>query len=53
MLTWLEDNGYLPANSSLTDISYGFEICSTGASRQAGDVLGRKHSGPWAWCRGE
>jgi len=29
MLTWLEDHGYLPHGSGLTDISYGFEICST------------------------
>ena len=38
MLTWLEDNGYPPPNSSLTDISYRFEICST---EQAGDVFGQ------------
>ena len=33
MLTWLEDNGkgkYLPRNSGLTALSFGFEICSTG-----------------------
>jgi len=30
MLNWLETNGYLPASSTLTDISYGWEICSTG-----------------------
>lgn len=33
MLRWLETNGngkYLPANSSLTALSFGFEICSTG-----------------------
>jgi hypothetical protein len=30
MLTWLEGHGYLPSSSTLTDISYGWEICSTG-----------------------
>jgi hypothetical protein len=30
MLTWLVHHGYLPQRSGLTDISYGFEICSTG-----------------------
>lgn len=30
MLTWLQDHGYLPQKSTLTDISYGWEICSTG-----------------------
>jgi hypothetical protein len=30
MLQWLESNGYLPKTSTLTDISYGWEICSTG-----------------------
>jgi hypothetical protein len=30
MLTWLEVHGYLPSGSGLTDVSYGFEICSTG-----------------------
>jgi hypothetical protein len=30
MLTWLISHGYLHRGSSLTDISYGFEICSTG-----------------------
>ena len=30
MLTWLVSHGYLPKESGLTDISYGFEICSTG-----------------------
>ena len=29
MLTWLESHGYLPANSGLNQIQYGFEICST------------------------
>lgn len=30
MLTWLERHGYLPQESELVNISYGFEICSTG-----------------------
>lgn len=30
MLTWLMSHGYLPHGSGLTDISYGFEVCSTG-----------------------
>jgi hypothetical protein len=30
MLRWLADHGYVARKSSLTDISYGFEICSTG-----------------------
>ena len=29
MLTWLESHGYVPANSGLNQIDYGFEICST------------------------
>ena len=30
MLNWLVSHRYLPQGSGLTDISYGFEICSTG-----------------------
>jgi hypothetical protein len=30
MLTWLMNKGYLPKNSELGLIGYGFEICSTG-----------------------
>jgi hypothetical protein len=30
MLTWMENNGLLPKNSTITDLSMGFEICSTG-----------------------
>ena len=30
MLTWLENNGYLPQGSTLGLIGYGWEICSTG-----------------------
>jgi hypothetical protein len=29
MLKWLMSHRYLPSKSNLTDISYGFEICST------------------------
>jgi hypothetical protein len=32
MLTWLENNDYLKANSSLEQIDYGFELSSTNAS---------------------
>ena len=41
MLTWLEKNGggkYLPANSTLQAISFGFEICSTGGRDQTFQV---------------
>jgi hypothetical protein len=30
MVTWLEKHGYMPSRSTITDLSYGFEICSTG-----------------------
>ena len=30
MVNWLASHGYVPAKSKLTDIDYGFEICSTG-----------------------
>ncbi len=30
MLSWLVDHQYLPGNTNLTAISYGFELCSTG-----------------------
>ena len=30
MVTWLEEHHYMPSNSTVTDLSYGFEICSTG-----------------------
>ena len=29
MLTWMETNGYLPAGSTWTAGSFGFEICDT------------------------
>lgn len=35
MLTWMENNGYLPRNSTVTDLSYGFEVCSTGGKSEA------------------
>jgi hypothetical protein len=34
MVTWLENNGYMPANSTITDLSYGFEVCSTGGQNE-------------------
>jgi hypothetical protein len=34
MLTWLEDARYLPAASTVTAFSYGFEICSTGGQNE-------------------
>ena len=38
MLTWMEDNGYLPQNSTVTDMSMGFEVCSTGGKPEAFEV---------------
>ena len=38
MLTWLVSHGYLPHRSGLTDISYGFEICSTGGHAETFSV---------------
>ena len=34
MTKWLETHGYLPANSTWTAISDGWEICSTGGSNE-------------------
>jgi hypothetical protein len=34
MLNWLAGHGYLPRASGLTDISYGWEICSTGSQNE-------------------
>jgi hypothetical protein len=34
MLQWLETNGYLPAQSTLTDISHGWELASTGGKAE-------------------
>jgi hypothetical protein len=34
MTTWLETHGYMPQNSTVTALSYGFEICSTGGQSQ-------------------
>ena len=33
-LTWMEANGYLPAKSTWTAGSYGFEICDTGGASE-------------------
>jgi hypothetical protein len=30
MITWMEGHGLLPPASTITNLSYGFEICSTG-----------------------
>lgn len=38
MLTWLENHGYLSGKSSLTDIGYGFEVCSTGGKPEVFSV---------------
>ena len=47
MLNWLVDHGYLPKSSTLTDISYGWEICSTGGQPEtftnSGFTLTTKH----------
>lgn len=48
MLTWLEAHGYLPQNSSLTAISYGFEICSTGGKPETFTVSGFSITAPKA-----
>ena len=33
-LTWMEQHGYLPAGSTWTAASYGFEICDTGGTNE-------------------
>jgi hypothetical protein len=41
MLTWLENHGdgkYLPAKPTMTAISFGFEICSTGSQNRTFQV---------------
>jgi hypothetical protein len=40
MLIWLEDYGYLPAGTFLTQIEYGFEIASTGGENEKFEVHG-------------
>ncbi len=40
MLTWLMNKGYLPANSTLTQLQYGFEIASTGGVNEKFQVTG-------------
>jgi hypothetical protein len=32
MLTWLMNHGYLPRDSELSLVGYGFEVCSTGGA---------------------
>ncbi len=34
MLNWLVAHGYLPKNSGLSLIGYGWEICSTGGQNE-------------------
>lgn len=46
MLTWLEGHGYLPQASELVNISYGFEICSTGGRPETFTVSGFSISAP-------
>jgi hypothetical protein len=45
MLTWLESHGYLPQGSHLTNISYGWEICSTGGATETFRVTQYKLTG--------
>lgn len=40
MLTWLQSNGYLPSDSTLTQLEYGFEIASTGGVNERFQVTG-------------
>ena len=40
MLMWLENNGYLASSTYLTQIEYGFEICSTGGVNEEFEVTG-------------
>jgi hypothetical protein len=38
MLTWLMNNGYLPADSTIDQLEYGFEIASTGGVNEKFEV---------------
>jgi hypothetical protein len=40
MLTWLVNHQYLPANTGLWSIGYGWEICSTGGVQERFQVSG-------------
>jgi hypothetical protein len=40
MLTWLVTNGYLPSETSIEQIEYGFEIASTGGADERFQVTG-------------
>ena len=33
-LNWLKSNGYMPADSGLNQVDFGWEICSTGGTAQ-------------------
>jgi hypothetical protein len=37
-LNWLMSNGYMPADSGLNQLDFGFEICSTGGASQTFSV---------------
>jgi hypothetical protein len=34
MLSWLQSHGYLPAGTTMTNVSFGWEICSTGGQNE-------------------
>jgi hypothetical protein len=40
MITWLINHGYEKNGSTLTDIDYGFEVCSTGGQQETFTVNG-------------
>jgi hypothetical protein len=40
MLVWMEQNGYLPAGTTWTGGSFGFEICDTGGADENFQVTG-------------
>jgi hypothetical protein len=40
MLNWLADHGYYSKSSTLTDVSYGWELCSTGGRSETFTLSG-------------
>ena len=40
MIDWLITHRYIPANSAIDDVEYGWEICSTGGKAEEFDMLG-------------
>lgn len=40
VLTWLQNNGHLPASSTLTAVDFGWEVCSTAGSAEDFAVTG-------------